>query len=162
MHPDTGICFLTIDPTTITDGGYYRLIISNQYGQAQSTCQVQVFSRQLPLMPDDNLSTGLHFIKPLPSTTVTCCDGDTIQLTCIVHGRRPIHIRWFKDEQQILINDHEQHARQIYFDSLTGKCTLTIHDIYPIDSGIYRCEAENEQARESTTTKIDVTRKHSK
>jgi hypothetical protein len=48
----------------------------------------------------------------------------------------------------------------MYFDSLTGKSTLTIHDIYPTDSGVYRCEATNEQGKESTTTTIDVTRKY--
>src|SRR5438105_35668 len=47
-NPDTGICFIIIDPTFITDSGIYRLIISNRHGQAQSTCQVQILNRQLP------------------------------------------------------------------------------------------------------------------
>ncbi|CAF2423951.1 unnamed protein product [Rotaria sp. Silwood2] len=156
-NPDTGICFMIIDPTIITDTGIYRLIISNRHGQAQSTCQVQISNRQLPPMPEDDLSTRLYFIKPLPSIPITCRDGDTIQLSCVVHGRRPIHIRWFKDEQQISINDKQQHTRQIYFDCLTGKSTLTIHDIYPNDSGVYRCEANNEQGTANTTTTVDVT-----
>jgi hypothetical protein len=159
-NPDTGICFIIIDPIFNTDSGIYRLIISNRYGQAQSTCQVQILSRQLPAMPEDDLSTRLYFFKPLPSTPITCRDGDTIQLTCVVHGRRPIDIRWYKDEQQILINEKQQHTRQINFDSLTGKSTLTIYDIYPNDSGVYRCEANNEQGKESTTTTVDVARKY--
>ncbi|CAF1296559.1 unnamed protein product [Rotaria sordida] len=161
-NPDTGICFMIIDPTIINDTGIYRLIISNRHGQAESTCQVQILNRQLPPMPEDDLSTHLYFIKPLSSTPITCHDGDTIQLSCIVHGRRPIYIRWFKDEQEILINDKQQHTRQIYFDSLTGKSTLTIHDIYPNDSGIYRCEANNEQEKISTTTTVNVTRMYNK
>jgi hypothetical protein len=159
-NPDTGICFIIIEPTITTDAGTYRLIISNRHGQAQSICQVEILHRQLPPMPENNLSTRLYFIKPLPSTPITCRDGDTIQLTCVVHGKRPINIRWLKDEQQIIINDKQQHTRQMYFDSLTGKSTLTIHDIYPTDSGVYRCEATNEQGKESTTTTIDVTRKY--
>jgi hypothetical protein len=155
-NPDTGICFMIIDPTIRTDSGFYRLIISNRHGQVQSTCQVQILARQLPPMPEDDLSTRLHFIKSLPLTPITCRDGDTIQLTCVVHGRRPIYTRWFKDEQQIFINDKQQHTRQIYFDSLTGKSSLTIHDIYPTDSGVYRCEANNERERASTTTTVDV------
>jgi hypothetical protein len=158
-NPDTGICFMIIDPTIRTDSGFYRLIISNRHGQIQSTCQVQILARQLPPMPEDDLSTRLHFIKSLPLTPITCRDGDTIQLTCVVHGRRPIYTRWFKDEQQIFINDKQQHTRQIYFDSLTGKSSLTIHDIYPTDSGVYRCEANNERERASTTTTVDVIRK---
>jgi len=159
-NPDTGICFIIIDPTLTTDTGIYRLIISNRHGQAQSTCQVQILNRQLPPMPENDLCTRLYFFKPLPSTPIICRDGDTIQLTCVVHGRRPIHIDWYKDEQQILINDKQQYTHQIYFDSLTGKSTLTIHDIYPNDSGIYRCEANNEQGKESTTTTVDVARKY--
>ena len=158
-NPDTGICFIIIDPTLTIDSGSYRLIISNRYGQAQSTCQVQIVTRSLPRMPDDDLLTHLYFFKPLPSTPVSCRDGDTIQLTCVVHGRRPIDVRWYKDNQQILINDKQQHTRQIHFDSLTGKSSLTIHDIYPSDSGMYRCEASNEQGKESTTTTVDVARK---
>jgi len=161
-NPDTGICFIIIDPTLPTDSGIYHLIISNRYGQAQSTCQVQILTRQLPPMPNDDLLTHLYFFQPLPSTPITCRDGDTIQLTCVVHGRRPIDIRWFKDERQILINDKQQLTRQIYFDSLTGKSTLIIHDIYPNDSGIYRCEAKNEQGKESTTTTVNVTCKYKK
>lgn len=157
-NPDTGICFMIIDPTINSDSGVYRLIISNRHGYAQSTCQVQILNRQLPPMPDDQLLTRLYFIKPLPSTTIVCRDGDTLQLTCIVHGKRPIQVRWYKDEQQISIDDKQQHTRQIYFDPVTGKCTLTIHDIYPSDSGIYRCEANNEQGVAITTTAIDVTR----
>ncbi|CAF1034481.1 unnamed protein product [Rotaria sp. Silwood1] len=159
-NPDTGICLMIIDPTIITDTGIYHLIISNRHGQAQSTCQVQILNRQLPPMPEDDLSTRLYFIKPLSSTPILCRDGDTIQLSCVVHGRRPINIRWFKDEQQVLINDKQQHTRQIYFDSVTGKCTLTIHDIYPNDTGVYRCEATNEQGKASTTTTVDVTHYH--
>jgi hypothetical protein len=162
-NPDTGICFLIIEPTFTTDSGLYRLIISNRHGQVESTCQVQILHRQLPAMPEDNLLTHLYFFKSLPSTPIHCRDGDTIQLTCVVHGRRPIDIHWYKDEQEILINDkqqHTQHTRQIYFDSLTGKSTLTIYDIYPSDSGIYRCEAINEQGKESTTTTVDVARKY--
>jgi hypothetical protein len=159
-NPDTGICFIIIDPTLPTDTGIYRLIISNRYGQVQSTCQVQILTRQLPPMPEDNLLTHLYFFKPLPSTPITCRDGDTIQLTCIVYGRRPINIRWYKDDQQILINDKQQHIHQIYFDPLTGKSTLIIHDIYPKDSGVYRCEANNEQGKTSTITTVDVTRKY--
>jgi hypothetical protein len=161
-NPDNGICFIIIDPTLTSDSGIYRLIISNRHGQAQSTCQVQIQTRQLPPMPEDALSTRLYFIKQLSSVPITCRDGDTIQLTCVVHGRRPIDIHWYKDEQEVLINDKQQHTRQIYFDSLTGKSTLTIHDIYPADSGVYRCEANNEQGKESTTTTVDVTRKKSK
>jgi hypothetical protein len=159
-NPDTGICFIIIDPTLTVDSGIYRLIISNRHGQVQSTCQVKIVNRQLPPMPEDNLSTHLYFFKPLPSTPVTCRDGDTIQLTCVVHGRRPIDIRWYKDEQQILMNDKQQHIHQIYFDSVTGKSTLMIHDIYPSDSGVYRCEAINEQGKESTATTVDVARKY--
>ena len=155
-NPDTGVCFIIIDPTIVTDSGIYRLIISNRHGQAQSTCQVQVLTRQLPLMPVDGLSTRLYFVKLLPLRTILCRDGDTIQLMCVVHGRRPIYIRWFKDEQEILIKDKQQHTHQIYFDFLTGKCTLTIHDICPTDSGVYRCEASNEQGKDSTTTIVDV------
>ncbi|CAM2716789.1 unnamed protein product [Rotaria socialis] len=156
-NPDTGICFMIIDPTVTNDSGSYRLIISSRHGHAQSTCQVEILNRQLPPMPEDDLSTRLYFVRPLPSTAIMCRDGDTVQLTCVVHGRRPIHVRWFKDEQQISIDDKEQHTRQIYFDALTGKSTLTIHDIYPSDSGVYRCEANNQQGRTNTTTTVDVT-----
>ncbi|UJR23283.1 hypothetical protein I4U23_026300 [Adineta vaga] len=155
-NPDTGICFIIIDPTTTSDSGCYRLIISNQHGQAQSICHVRIFVRQLPPMPEDDQSTRLYFVKPLPSTPITCRDGDTIQLTCVVHGRRPIYTRWLKDDRQIIINEKQQHTRQIYFDSLTGKSTLTIHDIYPNDSGIYRCEATNDREKISTNTTVDV------
>ncbi|CAF0971207.1 unnamed protein product [Adineta steineri] len=155
-NPDTGICFIIIDPTQTTDSGLYRLIISNQHGQVESTCQVKILIRQLPPMPEDDVSTHLYFIKPLSTIPITCRDGDTIQLTCVVHGRRPIYIRWFKDEQQIFINDKQQHTRQINFDPLTGKSTLTMNDIYPTDSGIYRCEANNEQEKTSTSTTVDV------
>lgn len=157
-NPDTGICFIIIDPTLTTDSGLYRLIIANRNGQAQSTCQVLIQPRQLPAMPADELSTRLSFVKSLPSTPVVCRDGDTMQLTCVVHGRRPIQIRWFKDEQLIIVDEKQQHTRQTYFDVLTGKSTLTIHDIYPGDSGVYRCEASNVQGRESTSTTLDVSR----
>ena len=157
-NPDTGICFIIIDPTLASDSGVYRLIISNRHDQVQSICQVQIQTRQLPPMPDDHLSTHLQFVKPLPTIPISCRDGDTIQLSCVVHGRRPIHVRWFKDEQQITVNDKQQQTRQIYFDPSTGKSTLTIHDVYPSDSGMYRCEARNEQGRETTATTVDVAR----
>lgn len=157
-NPDTGICFIIVDPIFTSDSGVYRLIIANRYGQAQSTCQVKILARQIPPMPDDDQMLRLQTIQSLPSNPIVCRDGDTIQLICIFHGRRPIQIRWFKDEQEIRIDDRQQQIRQIYFDQLTGRATLIIHDVFPNDSGVYRCEASNDQGRESTSTTVDVTR----
>jgi hypothetical protein len=157
-NPDTGICFLIIDPTLTYDSGLYRLIIINRSGQAQSTCQVEIQTRQLLPMPDDAQLTDLIFVQPLSSVPLQCHDGDTIQLTCVIHGRRPIQVRWYKDEQIISIDAQQQHARQMHFDTLTGKSTLIIHDTYPNDGGIYRCEAANRQGKRSTSMAVEILR----
>lgn len=158
-NPDTGICFLIIDPIFIGDSGVYRVTISNRHGQAESMCRVRIQARQLPPMPEDEQINSLQLIQGLPTKPIACRDGDTIQLLCIFHGRRPIRIRWFKDEKEIRLDEKQQQIRQIYFDQITGRATLTIHDVYPNDSGVYRCEATNQHGRESTSTTVDVTRR---
>ncbi|CAF0986834.1 unnamed protein product, partial [Didymodactylos carnosus] len=151
---DTGICLLKIDNATESDSGLYRVEIDNGRGIVNSSCYVTVQRRQLSAIPDNAPFEPIFIVQLDPTYTFT--DGETLRLQCVVHGKSPLEIKWYKNDVHISVNDRNVQSTQIYFDQVTGKCTLTLRDIYPSDSGHYRCEATNEYGQANTYSQINI------
>ncbi|CAF0784520.1 unnamed protein product, partial [Didymodactylos carnosus] len=151
---DTGICLLKIDNATESDSGLYRVEIDNGRGIVNSSCYVTVQRRQLSAIPDNAPFEPIFIVQLDPTYTFT--DGETLRLQSVVHGKSPLEIKWYKNDVHISVNDRNVQSTQIYFDQVTGKCTLTLRDIYPSDSGHYRCEATNEYGQANTYSQINI------
>ncbi|MGH0174100.1 UNVERIFIED_CONTAM: hypothetical protein FKN15_071392 [Acipenser sinensis] len=89
------------------------------------------------------------FLTELQSQDVQ--DGYPVSFDCVVSGKPPPSIRWFKDGKLIEENDH-----YMINEDQEGCHQLIITAVYPTDMGVYRCMAENYSGIASTKAELRV------
>jgi len=93
-----------------------------------------------------------HFTDELKSSRVM--DGEEIKFACTVVGNPMPNITWYKNGKVIVDNPDFLTT----FDKKTGLVTLHIIEVFPQDTGEYRCIAVNQFGRAVTgaTLQVDV------
>ncbi|XP_041100613.1 obscurin isoform X14 [Polyodon spathula] len=89
------------------------------------------------------------FLTELQSQDVQ--DGYPVSFDCVVSGKPPPSVRWFKDGKLIEENDH-----YMINEDQEGCHQLIITAVYPTDMGVYRCMAENYSGIASTKAELKV------
>ncbi|XP_037949812.1 myosin light chain kinase, smooth muscle-like [Teleopsis dalmanni] len=89
-----------------------------------------------------------EFTKPLTNTSVR--DGDQLTLTCHVKGDPEPHITWSKNGKTISSSD----IMDLKYKN--GVASLTIHEVFPEDDGVYTCTATNSISAVETKCKLTV------
>lgn len=92
------------------------------------------------------------FLTKLHSQDVP--DGYPVSFDCVVTGKPPPIIRWFKDGKLLEENDHV-----MINEDQEGRHQLIITAALPSDMGVYRCMAENDSGMASTKAELRVERK---
>lgn len=101
--------------------------------------------------PDDALMCKPEFTKSLQDLTIN--DGDKLLLTCHVKGDPEPQITWAKNGKLISSSD----IMDLKYKN--GVATLTIHEVFPEDEGIFTCTATNSISAVETKCKLTVKRK---
>lgn len=102
--------------------------------------------------PDDSLMCKPEFTKALQDLTIN--DGDQLVLTCHVKGDPDPQITWAKNGKSIASSD----IMDLKYKN--GIATLTIHEVFPEDEGVYTCTATNSISAVETKCKLTVKRKN--
>ncbi|XP_069047287.1 obscurin isoform X22 [Lepisosteus oculatus] len=89
------------------------------------------------------------FLTELQSQDVP--DGYPVSFDCVVSGKPPPTVRWFKDGKLIEENDH-----YMINEDQEGCHQLIITAVLPSDMGVYRCMAENCSGIASTKAELRV------
>ncbi|XP_063074265.1 obscurin isoform X12 [Engraulis encrasicolus] len=89
------------------------------------------------------------FLTKLHSQDVP--DGYPVSFDCVVTGKPPPIIRWFKDGKLLEENDHV-----MINEDQEGRHQLIITAALPSDMGVYRCMAENDSGMASTKAELRV------
>lgn len=89
------------------------------------------------------------FLTELRSQDVP--DGCPVSFDCVVIGKPPPTVRWYKDGKLLEENDH-----YMINEDQEGCHQLIITTVLPTDMGVYRCTAENSSGIASTKAELRV------
>ncbi|KAK6310836.1 hypothetical protein J4Q44_G00188910 [Coregonus suidteri] len=135
--------------TTIQEAGPLKVelrIMKMGYTQDGSATPTQ--EKQLPAFMTGAPAAPV-FLTELQSQDVP--DGYPVSFDCVVIGKPPPSVRWFKDGKLLDENDH-----YMINEDQEGCHQLIITTVLPSDMGVYRCMAENTSGIAATKAELRV------
>ncbi|KAL1402939.1 hypothetical protein pipiens_005861, partial [Culex pipiens pipiens] len=144
---DENKSILIIESFNKRDVGVYTCRAENVAGSVISTATIQVLDTVETEEVTEYISP--RFIESIKPTRVM--DGEKLILACQVHAAPLPKVQWYHNQQQII----ETKDKQIHQDS-TGRCVLTISEVFPEDTGEYTCIASNKLGEAVCKTSVNV------
>ncbi|XP_026135593.1 myotilin [Carassius auratus] len=103
-----------------------------------------------------NTGVSPTFVKGLHD--VSTVKGQLVVLECRIRGTPPLHISWFRENEQIIDSADFRILRKKASSASVPEelCTLVITEAYPEDSGIFKCTATNQFGTVTCSAMLDV------
>ncbi|XP_071349021.1 obscurin isoform X11 [Trachinotus anak] len=135
--------------TAILEAGPLKVELRiRKMGYMQDGTQTPTQDRQPPAFMTGAPAAPV-FLTELQSQDVP--DGYPVSFDCVVIGKPPPTVRWFKDGKLLEENDH-----YMINEDLEGCHQLIITSVLPTDMGVYRCTAENSSGLAATKAELRV------
>ncbi|CAL8280430.1 unnamed protein product [Lota lota] len=135
--------------TTILEAGPVKVELRiMKMGYTQDGTQTPTQDKQLPAFMTGAPAAPV-FLKELQSQDVP--DGYPVSFDCVVIGKPPPAVRWYKDGKLLEENDH-----YMINEDQEGCHQLIITTVLPTDMGVYRCMAENSSGISATKAELRV------
>ncbi|XP_032387933.1 obscurin isoform X4 [Etheostoma spectabile] len=135
--------------TTILEAGPLKVELRiRKMGYTQDGTQTPTQDRQPPAFMAGAPAAPV-FLTELQSQDVP--DGYPVSFDCVVIGKPPPTIRWYKDGKLLEENDH-----YMINEDQEGCHQLIITTVLPTDMGVYRCTAENSSGIAATKAELRV------
>ncbi|XP_045907723.1 obscurin isoform X26 [Micropterus dolomieu] len=135
--------------TTILEAGPLKVELRiRKMGYTQDGTQTPTQDRQPPALLTGAPAAPV-FLTELQSQDVP--DGYPVSFDCVVIGKPPPTIRWYKDGKLLEENDH-----YMINEDQEGCHQLIITTVLPTDMGVYRCTAENSSGITATKAELRV------
>lgn len=126
--------------------GTYTCRAENVAGSVTSTATVDL--EEIPWEKTIELMSPT-FVKRL--SPIRVMDGESVNMTCVVHGKPIPKVEWFHDNK--LIKEGKQIT--VCQDS-EGICNLAINEVFPEDAGEYTCQAINQVGEAICSTSLII------
>ncbi|XP_042075777.1 obscurin isoform X17 [Haplochromis burtoni] len=135
--------------TTILPAGPHKVELRiKKMSYIQDGTQTPTQDRQPPAFMTGAPAAPV-FLTELQSQDVP--DGYPVSFDCVVIGKPPPTVRWYKDGKLLEENDH-----YMINEDQEGCHQLIITTVLPTDMGVYRCTAENSSGIASTKAELRV------
>ncbi|XP_070829419.1 obscurin [Chaetodon trifascialis] len=135
--------------TTILEAGHLKVELRiRKMGYTQDGTQTPTQDRQPPALVTGAPAAPV-FLTQLQSQDVP--DGYPVSFDCVVIGKPPPTVRWYKDGKVLEENDH-----YMINEDQEGCHQLIITSVLPTDMGVYRCTAENSSGIAATKAELRV------
>ncbi|KAK5860093.1 hypothetical protein PBY51_021594 [Eleginops maclovinus] len=135
--------------TTILEAGSLKVELRiRKMGYMQDGTQTPTPERQPPAFMAGAQAAPV-FLTELQSQDVP--DGYPVSFDCVVIGKPPPTVRWYKDGKLLEENDH-----YMINEDQEGCHQLIITTVLPTDMGVYRCTAENSSGITATKAELRV------
>ena len=99
---------------------------------------------------DGSVYTTPQFLNPIRSLSAT--EGHPACFDCCISGTPPPNITWLLEGE--VLTDHDLYEFQSF--PPDGTFSLTIHEAYPEDGGIYECQALNPYGVASSVARLTI------
>ncbi|KAE8290817.1 Obscurin [Larimichthys crocea] len=135
--------------TTILDAEHLKVELRiKKMGYTQDGTRTPTQDRQHSALVAGALAAPV-FLTELQSQDVP--DGYPVSFDCVVIGKPPPTVRWYKDGKLLEENDH-----YMINEDQEGCHQLIITTVLPTDMGVYRCTAENSSGIAATKAELRV------
>ncbi|KAM4728162.1 obscurin [Anableps anableps] len=135
--------------TAIIAAGIHKVELRiRKMGYIQDGTQTPTQDRQPPALLTGAPAAPV-FLTELQSQDVP--DGYPVSFDCVVIGKPPPTVRWYKDGKLLEENDH-----YMINEDQEGCHQLIITSVLPTDMGVYRCTAENSSGIAATKAELRV------
>ncbi|XP_060900885.1 obscurin isoform X2 [Labrus mixtus] len=135
--------------TNILEAGPLKVELRiRKMGYTQDGTQTPTQDRQPPALLTGGAAAPV-FLTELQSQDVP--DGYPVSFDCVVIGKPPPTVRWYKDGKLLEENDH-----YMINEDQEGCHQLIITTVLPTDMGVYRCTAENSSGIAATKAELRV------
>ncbi|XP_059200801.1 obscurin [Centropristis striata] len=135
--------------TTILEAGALKVELRiRKMGYTQDGTQTPTQDRPPPAFMTGAPAAPV-FLTQLQSQDVP--DGYPVSFDCVVIGKPPPTVRWYKDGKLLEENDH-----YMINEDQEGCHQLIITTVLPTDMGVYRCTAENNSGLAATKAELRV------
>ncbi|XP_078120450.1 LOW QUALITY PROTEIN: obscurin [Sander vitreus] len=135
--------------TTILEAGPLKVELRiRKMGYTQDGTQTPTQDKQPPAFMAGAPAAPV-FLTELQSQDVP--DGYPVSFDCVVIGKPPPTVRWYKDGKVLEENDH-----YMINEDQEGCHQLIITTVLPTDMGVYRCTAENSSGIAATKAELRV------
>ncbi|XP_041658846.1 obscurin isoform X22 [Cheilinus undulatus] len=135
--------------TTILEAGPLKVELRiRKMGYTQDGTETPTQERQPPALLTGGAAAPV-FLTELQSQDVP--DGYPVSFDCVVIGKPPPTVRWYKDGKLLEENDH-----YMINEDQEGCHQLIITTVLPTDMGVYRCTAENSSGITATKAELRV------
>ncbi|XP_062429784.1 palladin isoform X4 [Rhea pennata] len=96
------------------------------------------------------------FTKELQNSTAS--EGQVVVLECRVRGAPPIHVKWFRQGNEIQDSPDFRILQKKPRSATEPEeiCTLVIAEIFPEDSGVFTCTATNDHGSITSSAQLNV------
>ncbi|CAG2230849.1 Smoothelin,Smoothelin-like protein 1,Smoothelin-like protein 2 [Mytilus edulis] len=136
------IAKLDIEEIFVDDHGEYSCVAKNDFGENRTSCKI--------IVKETACETDVvPMFLTKPESKIHEC-SDTVTLQCDVIGSPQPTIRWTRDQETVVIDNHHKQT----FDGRTA--VLLITKATSEDSGKYECIAENTSGKSSVDALIVV------
>ncbi|PWA25396.1 hypothetical protein CCH79_00005404 [Gambusia affinis] len=137
-----------VETTIIAAGAHKVELRIRKMGYIQDGTQTPTQDRQPPALLTGAPAAPV-FLTELQSQDVP--DGYPVSFDCVVIGKPPPTVRWYKDGKLLEENDH-----YMINEDQEGCHQLIITSVLPTDMGVYRCTAENSSGIAATKAELRV------
>ncbi|KAM9349716.1 obscurin [Symphorus nematophorus] len=135
--------------TTILEAGHLKVELRiRKMGYTQDGTETPTQDKQPPALLTGAPAAPV-FLTELQSQDVP--DGYPVSFDCVVIGKPPPTVRWYKDGKLLEENDH-----YMINEDQEGCHQLIITTVLPTDMGVYRCTAENSSGIAATKAELRV------
>uniref|UniRef100_A0A667ZZG0 Ig-like domain-containing protein n=1 Tax=Myripristis murdjan TaxID=586833 RepID=A0A667ZZG0_9TELE len=154
MEHRGSIQILVVHKLNAEDSGEYTCDTGDKQSTATLTISCSHFRAYLKLSDVSDYLLSSYpaapvFLTELQSQDVP--DGYPVSFDCVVIGKPPPSVRWFKDGKLLEENDH-----YMINEDQEGCHQLIITSVLPSDMGVYRCMAENSSGIAATKAELRV------
>ena len=87
-----------------------------------------------------------------PLRNLRAREGDRVTLTVRIEGRPEPVVRWYREGCII------EHSPDYHISQMDKDFTLVIAEVFPEDSGIFKCVATNAEGTTTTESRLEVER----
>ncbi|CAJ1072457.1 LOW QUALITY PROTEIN: obscurin [Xyrichtys novacula] len=135
--------------TNILEAGPLKVELRiRKMGYTQDGTETPTQEKQPPALLSGGAAAPV-FLTELQSQDVP--DGYPVSFDCVVIGKPPPTVRWYKDGKLLEENDH-----YMINEDQEGCHQLIITTVLPTDMGVYRCTAENNSGIAATKAELRV------
>ena len=118
---------LYIENASMDDFGSYKCVASNEAGRMQCSARLDIKEREI----------APEFSDEYGDSPINVTEGDELKINLTIQGNPRPDVEWYKDDRPL------RRTSRVNLSARGNKFGVTVLDVVPEDSGLYKCVAKS-------------------